>query len=520
MPPRTHAAIESLETRAMLAGVGPESWSAPGIAPAPLGTGALFSSGVILTCSSPTPGSSGTASPPAPTSGSGGSTAGGDLWLAFSAGSGAGGSTSGSTGGVSTDGPALSSQYTGGSGIGRITPLVYNPESDGAPVFHSGVFTGDHGSVQFVQTGDTGNQGTGEGDGSQSDDKSRARSWWGIRGWFLGDEPIDEGGSQVVPTSESGNAHDDGAPDGEPRGNPSPLRLPRNTGWSQFTSMGEPGWGDDVPVIRPGDVEAARGLTGLAKMIYDHGPPVSSRSADSNGRVIVYTFADGSSYMEPVEPPSEQYIDSAAAMIPGGIALSRGKGVLVASGAVAADLVEDAVTNRAREAADDATGGRLAGIPDPILAILLGARPKAKPGVVDDAAAGAKNAGTTAAKGADDVAAGGATGIAPSRLPAISPPTNRRGLRQAMDSHPADMVNPNAHHDLPWTFRDWFAQRGLDVNDPRFGRWVEGNPPGTHQSWTNTFESEWRQFIERFPNATTDDVLRFMKQQRIDPRFQ
>jgi hypothetical protein len=44
---------------------------------------------------------------------------------------------------VSTDGPALSSQYTGGSGIGSITPSVYNPESDGPPVFHSGVFTGD-----------------------------------------------------------------------------------------------------------------------------------------------------------------------------------------------------------------------------------------------------------------------------------------------------------------------------------------------------------------------------------------
>ena len=104
--------IESLETRAMLAGVGPESWSAPGIAPAPLGTGVLSSSGVILTCSSPAPGSSGTASPPAPTSGSGGTTSGGDLWDAFSVGSGAGGSKSGSTGGVSTDGPALSSQYT------------------------------------------------------------------------------------------------------------------------------------------------------------------------------------------------------------------------------------------------------------------------------------------------------------------------------------------------------------------------------------------------------------------------
>jgi len=122
-PPRMHApllaVIERLESRAMLAGVGPESWSAPGLAAAPLGTGSLFSSGIILTCSSPTPGSSGTASPPAPTSGSGGTTSGGDLWDSYSTGSGAGGSTSGSTGGVSTNGPAPSSQYNGGSGVGQ-----------------------------------------------------------------------------------------------------------------------------------------------------------------------------------------------------------------------------------------------------------------------------------------------------------------------------------------------------------------------------------------------------------------
>ena len=198
-PPRASSlrtVIESLEPRAMLAGVGPESWIAPGLAPAPLGTGVLSSSGIILTCSSPAPGSSGAASPPTPTSGSGGTTSGGDLWDSFSAGSGAGGSTSGSTGGVSTDGPALSAQYTGGSGIGRITPLVYKPESDGPPVFHSGVWTGDDERVQFVQTADTGNQGTGEGGASQIDGKSQARSWWGIRGWFLGDGPIDDGGGR------------------------------------------------------------------------------------------------------------------------------------------------------------------------------------------------------------------------------------------------------------------------------------------------------------------------------------
>ena len=117
-------------------------------------------------------------------------------------GAGAGSSSASTDEGSIADDRTISAQYTGGSGIGGITPLVYNPESDGPPVFHSGVFTGDHGSVQFVQTADTGNQGTGEGDTSQSDDKSRARSWWGIQGWFLGDEPIDEGGCHVVQVVE------------------------------------------------------------------------------------------------------------------------------------------------------------------------------------------------------------------------------------------------------------------------------------------------------------------------------
>jgi hypothetical protein len=166
-------------------------------------------------------------------SGSGGTTSGGDLWDFFSAGSGAGGSTSGSAGGVSTNGPALSSQYTGGSGaggqgngtvgtltnaelwrlywsgagagssssgsdegslaedptisaqytggsgIGGITPLVYYPESDGPPVFHSGVWTGDNGSVQFVQTADTENQNAGT-------DPPNRPTWDDAKDWYSG----------------------------------------------------------------------------------------------------------------------------------------------------------------------------------------------------------------------------------------------------------------------------------------------------------------------------------------------
>ena len=199
-PPRLRPVIEALEPRAMLAGVGPESWSAGGIGTPLMGAGALLTSGTILTCSSPTPGSSGTASLPGSTGGSGGTASGGVLWLPSTAGSGAGTSSSGSAGTVNTNGPALSSQLggSGGSqsapaaasgsgglsvvlfdsaqpsraGLGnapgstgsntltleegvpppRLTPLVFHPGSDDGPGIVSGVWTGDGGGVQFVLT--------------------------------------------------------------------------------------------------------------------------------------------------------------------------------------------------------------------------------------------------------------------------------------------------------------------------------------------------------------------------------
>jgi hypothetical protein len=106
--------------------------------------------------------------------------------------------------------------------------------------------------------------------------------------------------------------------------------------------------------------------------------------------------------------------------------------------------------------------------------------------------------------------------------PATTPPTDRGGLRTAMGQAPPDLPNPQAHHDLPWVFREWFAGagRGLNVNDPAFGRWVSGTPPGNHQRWTAAFEAEWRTFIQRNPNATRQEVLDLMHELRGDPRFQ
>jgi len=102
-----------------------------------------------------------------------------ELWRLYWSGAGAGSSSSGSDEGSLAEDPTISAQYTGGSGGGRITPLVYNPESDGPPVFHSGVWTGDDGSVQFVQTADTGSPNAGT-------DPPNRPTWDDVKDWYSG----------------------------------------------------------------------------------------------------------------------------------------------------------------------------------------------------------------------------------------------------------------------------------------------------------------------------------------------
>ena len=100
----------------------------------------------------------------------------------------------------------------------------------------------------------------------------------------------------------------------------------------------------------------------------------------------------------------------------------------------------------------------------------------------------------------------------------ITPPTDRGGLRRNMEKAgnvpPNGMRNPQAHHNLPWKFRDWFAGpgRGLNVNDSMFGRWVEGTPPGQHQNWTRLYQDAWEDFIARNPAATRQEVIDYLNQ--------
>lgn len=102
----------------------------------------------------------------------------------------------------------------------------------------------------------------------------------------------------------------------------------------------------------------------------------------------------------------------------------------------------------------------------------------------------------------------------------IISPTNRRGLRKAMGEPPSNMVKPQAHHDLPWNHREWFAKRGLDVNDPQYGRWVEGNPYGSHQSWSKDYDGEWLSFMDEYPDAKPEQILDKVDEIRTNTRYQ
>ena len=420
--------------------------------------------------------------------GTGGTLSNADLWRLYWSGAGAGSSSGPADGSLAND-PTISAKYTGGSGGGLV---FFVTGATGADAANSGSQQGTTGSTALtLADGQSPVMTTPLVYQPGSDDGPGVVS--GV--WTGGD-----GGWQVILMSDGENSYDDGAPDGEPQGDPWPLRLPGVTGFSQFKSMGEPGWGDDVPVFRPGDVEAARGLTGLAKMVHDHGLPVSRRAADSNGRVVVYTFTDGTTYMEPLEPPSEQYIDSATAIIPGGIALSRGKGALVASRAVMAEVIEDTITNRATEAASEATGGYVSFFPPGILAVLLSG--KLKPRAPDAEAVGeiiegtARETGEIAHHSSQSAARraarreagmgkhGGVEQLPDQPLrPGSQAPTGPRGTRTEVQStDTGDIV----HHD-PYGTR---YQDG-SVTPPHYGVERDGQPtihhtyPSPHDPRTN-----------------------------------
>lgn len=52
-----------------------------------------------------------------------------------------------------------------------------------------------------------------------------------------------------------------------------------------------------------------------------------------------------------------------------------------------------------------------------------------------------------------------------------------------------------------------FSELGVNVHDPRWGAWVEGTLPGTHQNWSWEYNELWRQWLEDYPEATFEQII-------------
>lgn len=69
--------------------------------------------------------------------------------------------------------------------------------------------------------------------------------------------------------------------------------------------------------------------------------------------------------------------------------------------------------------------------------------------------------------------------------------------------NPKDM---QAHHIFPKKFRKYFEDRGLDIDNPHFGVWIENH---WHLSKAKAYNEEWKKFKIDNPNATSEDIMNF-----------
>ena len=81
--------------------------------------------------------------------------------------------------------------------------------------------------------------------------------------------------------------------------------------------------------------------------------------------------------------------------------------------------------------------------------------------------------------------------------------------RNMLKEGPAPGSNYQAHHGLPWEHKDYFAQAGLNVNDPQWGRWVKGGGNSGHQSWSKRYGKIWATYKENHPTPNADDIIDF-----------
>ena len=66
----------------------------------------------------------------------------------------------------------------------------------------------------------------------------------------------------------------------------------------------------------------------------------------------------------------------------------------------------------------------------------------------------------------------------------------------------------DAHHVFPQKYIDYFKRAGININDPRFGAWVDKS---IHRGFSYEYNQDWVEFIRANQNANIKDIYAFAR---------
>ena len=67
----------------------------------------------------------------------------------------------------------------------------------------------------------------------------------------------------------------------------------------------------------------------------------------------------------------------------------------------------------------------------------------------------------------------------------------------------------DAHHMLPQKFKDKFGKAKININDPKYGIWLEKK---SHSKKSYEYNQKWEDFFKNNHNPSTEEIEHFMKQ--------
>lgn len=61
-----------------------------------------------------------------------------------------------------------------------------------------------------------------------------------------------------------------------------------------------------------------------------------------------------------------------------------------------------------------------------------------------------------------------------------------------------------AHHTLPYAFREEFSEIGINIHDPRYGVWLDSTH---HNKLSHKYNEAWKTFFDNNPSYTVEQVM-------------